>query len=327
MNKKSTTFRRLLEAGPVLATVAVGTAHQAQLAQKAGCEAIFISGSLTSTHLLGLPDAGLLTLSEMVQNAERICQAVDIPVYVDCDTGFGNAINVRRTVESIIRAGAAGLFIEDQAAPKRCGFVKGKEVIPTAEAAGKYRAAADVRDELDPDFVLIARTDARGAVGGSLEQVVERGKAYLAAGVDMVYAEALQSREEVRYVRERLPACLFMITGIAIQPPLSDAEMKALGLSLSLSFPSKAATVALYDFLTDFRARGQEAVAELAEKTKDHPLGGFGTFDLAGFPQVQEWERKYLPPEKIEAYDKSLGLYDPRVGNQGGNPPRQKKNA
>ena len=128
---------------------------------------------------------------------------VNIPAMVDCDTGFGNAINVRRTVASMIRAGAAGLFIEDQVTPKRCAFVKGKEVISLEEAVGKYRAAIDVRNELDPDFIIMARTDARTAVGGSLEEVIRRGKAYLDAGADILYVAALQSRDEIKQVRER----------------------------------------------------------------------------------------------------------------------------
>src|SRR5690606_33151580 len=117
------------------------TAQHAQLAEVTGFGHFGISGSATSTHLFGLPDAGLVTLSELAENVRRICQAVSIPVLVDCDTGFGNAINTVRTVSEVIRAGAAGLFIEDQVAPKRCGFVKGKELIPLEEAVGKYRAA------------------------------------------------------------------------------------------------------------------------------------------------------------------------------------------
>ena len=159
--KASTVFRRLLEKGPLpVAGIWGGTAHHAQLAEATGFAFFGISGSNTSTQLLGLPDAGLITLTELVENTRRICQAVSIPVVVDCDTGFGNAINVCRTVDEIIRAGAASLFIEDQVAPKRCGFVKGKELVSLEEAVGKYRAACDVRDRLDPDFVIMARTDA-----------------------------------------------------------------------------------------------------------------------------------------------------------------------
>ena len=137
MEKKSTKLRKLLQREELLVMVVVGTAHEAQLAEKVGFKALGISGSNTSSQILGLPDAGLITLTELVENVERICRAVDLPVRVDCDTGFGNAINVRRTVESVIRAGAAALFIEDQFAPKRCGFVKGETGDPSGGSRGQ----------------------------------------------------------------------------------------------------------------------------------------------------------------------------------------------
>ncbi len=312
MEKQSTVFRRLLKAPELLDVIAVGTAHQAQLAQLAGFKAIAISGALTSAHILGMPDSGFLTLTELVENTQRICRAVNIPVFVDADTGHGNAINVRRTIEQLIRAGAAGCFIEDQVAPKRCGFVKGKELISLEEAVGKYRAASDVRNEMDPDFVLVSRTDARGAVGGSLEEAIRRSRAYRAAGVDVLYVEALQNRAELRTVREAFPNELLMATAIAIDPPLTDEEHREYGLCLTLAFAATAGSVAQYDFLMDYKKRGQIANTELLARTRNHPMGGFGIFDLTGFSKVTEWERKYLPPEKLAAYDSSLGLYDPR---------------
>ena len=314
MEKKSSVMRELVKRDELLITIMVGSAHEAQLAEKVGFKAVGISGAITSTQLLGLPDAGFLTMTEMVQNVERICRAVNLPVRVDCDTGFGNAINVRRTVELVIRAGAAALFIEDQVAPKRCGFVKGKELISLEEAVGKYRAAIDVRNELDPDFIIMARTDARGAVGGSLEEVIRRGKAYLDAGVDILYVEALQSREEIRQVRQALKGCLLYASTQAIQPPLTETEMKELGLCMAVCFVSQIASVAMFDFLAEIKKRGLEAYNEFWEKTKTHPMGGFRVFDLAGFPRVVEWEKKYLSPEKLKKYEQSLGMYDPRVG-------------
>jgi 2-methylisocitrate lyase-like PEP mutase family enzyme len=317
MEKKSTTLRKLLKKGELFFIIYVGTAHQAQLAEKVGFEAVGISGSNTSTQILGLPDAGFLTLTELVENVERVCRAVDLPVMVDCDTGFGNAINVRRTVDAVIRAGAAGLFIEDQVAPKRCGFVKGKELISLEEAVGKYRAAIDVRNELDPDFIIMARTDARGAVGGSIEEVIRRGRAYLEGGVDILYAEALQSREEIRQVRSALKDCFLKVTPHAIDPPLTQKETQELGLCMPSCHISQIGSIAMYDFLVEFKERGLDAYIEFRQRTQRHPLGGFGVFDVAGFPKVVEWEKKYLPSEKLEKYDQSLGVYDPRVGHQG----------
>jgi len=316
--KPSTHLKHLLRKGP-LPVVGIwgGTAHHAQLAEATGFAYFGISGSNTSSHLLGLPDSGFITMSELVENTRRICQAVSIPVVVDCDTGFGNAINTIRTVNEVIRAGAASLFIEDQVAPKRCGFVKGKELITIEEAVGKYRAACDVRDDLDPDFVIQARTDARGAVGGGMDEVMRRCEAYLKAGVDLIYVEALQSREEIRAVREAFPDALLKVTPYAINPPVTTEEMKELGVCTVGVHITKIGAVLMYDFLKDYATRGSDAYNEFAETYKNHPLGGFGVFDLTGFPKVSELEEKYLSPEKLARYDQSLGVYDPRVGHAG----------
>jgi 2-methylisocitrate lyase-like PEP mutase family enzyme len=321
MESKGKRLRTLLGSGEVIIMIAVGTAHQARLAEKTGFEAVSISGSSTSEEVFGLPDAGFITMTELVENVDRICRAVSLPVMVDCDTGFGNAINVRRTVESVIRAGAAGLFIEDQVAPKRCGFIKGKEVIPLDEAVGKLRAAVDARDELDPDVVIMARTDARGAVGGSLEEAIRRAKAYREAGVDMLYVEALRSRDEIKQVRSALGDCWLKITESAINPPLTFKEMKELGLCSVSCHVNQSGSIAMYDFLMEVKKQGMGAYTEFRRRIQDHPLGGPGFFgpltglvDLAGFPKVSEWEKKYLSPEQLEKYEHSLGTYDPRSG-------------
>ena len=312
-------LRNLLQKGKLLSVPAMGTPDQAQLAEKVGFEVGYVPGSSTSTQILGLPDVGLITMTELVQNVENICQAVNIPVMVDCDTGFGSAINVRRTVAAVIRAGAAGLFIEDQATPKRCAFVKGKEVIPIGEAAGKYRAAIDVRNELDPDFVIMARTDSRTAVGGSLEEVIRRGKAYLDEGVDIFYVSAFQSRDEIRQVRSALKDRLRFLSGswLAINPPLTQKEMEDLGICWATINLRPVYLIALYDFLVEFKQRGFDFWNEFGKKYQDHPMGGsdihFGAFDLSGLPKVAEWEKRYLPPDKLERYEGSVGLYDPRT--------------
>jgi 2-methylisocitrate lyase-like PEP mutase family enzyme len=313
--KPTTALRKALTEGPLPAVgIWGGTAHHAQLAEEAGFQHFGISGAATTTQLLGLPDAGLITLSELVENVRRICQAVSIPVVVDCDTGFGNAINVIRTVEEVIRAGAAGLFIEDQVAPKRCGFVKGKELIPIEEAVGKYRAACDVRDRLDKDFIVMARTDARGAVGGGMEEVMRRGRAYLDAGVDVLYVEALQNREELWQVRKAFPQALLKCTTQAIKPGLTNEEVRELRLVTTGLHISRIGSIAMHDFLRDFRERGETAANEFNAAHQGHPLSGFGVFDLTGFPQVHALEQRYLPAERMERYEQSVGVYDPRVG-------------
>jgi 2-methylisocitrate lyase-like PEP mutase family enzyme len=305
-------LRELLTAERPLPTIWGGTAHHAQLAEAVGFKAFGLSGSNTSTQLLGLPDAGLLTMTELVDNVRRVCNATRLPVIVDCDTGFGNAVNVVRTVDEVVRAGAAALFLEDQVSPKRCGFVKGKEVIALDEAVGKFRAACEHRDELDPSFVIIGRTDVRGAAGGSLDAVVERGKAYLEAGIDIFYAEALQTREEIRYVRAALPDCLLMVIPYSMKPPLSRQEIADLGLCLASVHIARIGATAMYDFLIDYRERGEDAWNQFSTEKEQHPLGGFGIFDLTGFPEILDLERRYLPKERLDRYDDSIGVYDPR---------------
>jgi 2,3-dimethylmalate lyase len=314
---RASELRRLLNAPGCLRTIWGACAHHAQLAQLAGFKAFGVSGSKLSSWIYGLPDAGFITQTQLVDNVRLICSSVHIPVIADADTGHGNAVQTRRTVQMLIEAGAAGCFIEDQKAPKRCGFVKGKQLISIEEAVGKYRAACDIRDELNPDFVLIARTDARGVQGGGLEETIRRAKAFAATGVDMIYAEALQSREEIRAVRAAVPDILFRATERAIEPPLTAEEKDALDLCMTSIHAANIATVAMYDFLCDLKQRGEIAMHEFDERTREHPLGGLGSFDLTGFPEVLELEKKYLPPEELEKYDGSLGLYDLETGRKG----------
>jgi 2-methylisocitrate lyase-like PEP mutase family enzyme len=311
--KASSEFRRLLTEGPWPVVGMWGaTAHHAQLTEATGFQYFGISGSHTASHLFGLPDAGFMTLPEIVENTRRICQAVSIPVIVDCDTGFGNAINVVRTVDEIIRAGAAGLFIEDQVAPKRCGFVKGKQLIPLEDAVSKFRAACDTRDALDKEVIIQARTDARGAVGGGMEEVLRRCEAYLKAGVDSLYVEALQSVDEIRTVRRAFPEALLKVTPYAIDPPITAEQIKELRLCMTGPQIHKIGAIAMYDFLTDYAQRGESAYADWVKRTQKHPLASFGLFDLTGFPQVLDLEHKYLSAEALARYEQSLGVYDPR---------------
>lgn len=311
--KPTKELRRILrdEPRPILG-VWGGTAHIAQLAEETGGKLFLLSGSHASSHVLGLPDSGFITLTEIASIAHYICQSVSIPVIVDCDTGFGNAINVVRMTREIIMAGAAGLFIEDQVAPKRCGFVKGKELISIEEMTGKIRAMVDVRDQMDPDFLVMARTDARGAVGGSLDEVFRRVAAYIDAGAEAFYIEALQTKEEVRAFNERFPDTVFLLTPHAIQPALTSREMQELGVGIIGAFAARIGTAASYDFLKDYFNRGYDAMNEFNEQTKDHPLAGFKIHNLAGFPAVYDLEQRYLPPEDNSRYEDSLGIYDPR---------------
>jgi 2-methylisocitrate lyase-like PEP mutase family enzyme len=307
------TLRQLFREGPLpLVGVWGATAHHAQLAEDVGFKFFGLSGSDLSTQILGLPDAGLLTMTELVEATRQICNAVSLPVVVDCDTGFGNAISVQRTVGEVIRAGAACLFIEDQVAPKRCGFVKGKMLISVEEAAGKIRAACAVRDEIDPEFMIMARTDARGAVGGSMEEVLVRGKAYLDAGADILYASALQSREDVRRLREAFPDALLELMPLAIDPPLSTKEVEDFRICTCGVHIARVGAILMHDFLLQYREQGEDAFNAFSAKHRNHRLGKLGLLDLTGFPKILELEQKFLPAETMARYDQSIGIYDPR---------------
>jgi methylisocitrate lyase len=201
----------------------------AKLVERAGFPLTFISGYSVAATQLGLPDFGYLTQTEMVATAKRVSGAVTIPVIIDADTGYGNALNVIRTVNELIEAGAAGMFLEDQVWPKRCGHMKGKRVIPVEEQAQKIRAAVDARK--GRDFFIVARTDARQVNG--LEDAIHRCRRYKEAGADALFVEAPRSTEELATIGKELPPPLVanMLEG-GVTPLLTKRELEALGLQL-----------------------------------------------------------------------------------------------
>lgn len=313
--KKTTRLQELFHRNQVFVIAGGGCALHARIAEQAGFECAYMSGAMTSATILGIPDAGLITATEMVENAGRMAAAISIPLISDSDQGFGNAINVRRTVQSFIRAGVAGIHIEDQPFPKRCGFVKGKEVISLEEALGKYRAAVDARNELDPDFVIIARCDARGASGGSLEETIARLRAYKQVGVDVLYAEALTTREEVKAVRAAIDGPMIGTLGY-LDPPPSLEELQELGYAGAF-YPgliAGAGVRASWEYAQDFRARGIQAEIEWKQREWRYPMPHM--FDIVGFPEVAEMEQKYLPEAMLQKYEDSIGGYDPRASRR-----------
>src|SRR6185312_12717200 len=193
-------LRELLASpAPVVAPGAYD-ALSARLIEQAGFHVVYMTGFGTTASLIGRPDVGLLTGSEMVDNARRIAAAVDVPVIADADTGYGNTINVLRTVQLYEQAGVAGIHLEDQVMPKKCGHMTGKVVIPAAEMVGKVRAAVEARQ--DPDFLIIARTDAAAVHG--LNEAIDRGRAYAEAGADALFVEAPTSEEDIARVAAEL---------------------------------------------------------------------------------------------------------------------------
>jgi len=299
-------LRQLLNSGKTLFVPGCYNALSARILADVGFPAVYMTGYGTSLSLLGMPDAGLATMTEMHLNARYIANAVAVPVIADADNGYGNAINVMRTVREYIGTGVAGIHIEDQVIPKRCGHVAGRRVIPIEEAVGKYRAADAVRRELDPDFVLIARTDARGATGGSLDEAIRRANAYLEAGADLAFVEGPTSIEEVRRVcREVKGPVFYNQTGVS--PRFSLAQMQELGIAVTIipGATFRATIEAVYDLAVALRDEGPLAEERFAERFKRHPLGDVHTF--AGFDRVREWEARYLPPEELEKYTDSVG--------------------
>jgi len=278
----SPTLRELL-AGPE-PVVAPGAydALSARLAEQAGFGAVYMTGFGASASLLGRPDVGLLSFGEMADHARRIVQAVGVPVIADADDGYGNPLNVRRTVREYEAAGVAALHIEDQVAPKRCGHLAGKQVIPTGEMVEKVRAAVDARE-----LLVIARTDARAVDG--LEAALERARAYRDAGADVLFVEAPEDAAEVESVARALPdtPLLFNWADGGRTPPLGLDRIRELGFSLVL-FPLTAlfaATRAVRDALARIRADGTPV--------RDGALA-FGEFtDLIGLPEYQHLEERY----------------------------------
>lgn len=301
-------FREMLQSGRTYVQPGVFNAQSAQIAQAAGFETVGVSGYSLSATLIGKPDVGLTTMSEVVQITGYICDAVSIPVMADADTGYGNAINAMRTVEQLIKAGVGGMFIEDQVAPKRCGHVAGKRIIPVDEAVGKYRAAVRVRDELDRDVVLVARCDARGVAGGTLAETIDRGKAYLDAGMDVFFPEGLVSRDELEAMARALGApMLYNRTGVS--PNLSLAEMESLRIFVvaNAGGAMRAAAAAVWDYLHAFAREDAALDDRLRKEMAGHPAADFHTF--VGFPAILELEKEFLPREELERkYEGSLGF-------------------
>jgi 2-methylisocitrate lyase-like PEP mutase family enzyme len=202
----------------------------AKIIEGEGFPAVYMTGFGTSVAHFGLPDLGFLTLSEMAANAARIAEAVDVPVIADADTGYGNAMNVVRTVREYEKTGAAAIHIEDQQWPKRCGHMSGKRVIPAEDMVAKIKAAVDNRR--DPDFIIIARTDAIAVEG--FEQAIERAEMYTEAGADVLFVEAPRSEEEMAEVPRRITKKPCLINMAPLTPNLSVDELKQMGYAVAI---------------------------------------------------------------------------------------------
>ncbi|MGI9335229.1 MAG: isocitrate lyase/PEP mutase family protein, partial [Gammaproteobacteria bacterium] len=227
--RRTTTLRSLIRRPQILLAPGVYDAYLARLVEHAGFEAVYMTGAGVSHSRLGVPDLGLLSFSEMLDQAARIADSVGIPILADADTGYGNALNVMRTIKAYERAGVAGCHIEDQEAPKRCGHFDEKRIVPLPEMLGKLAAALDARE--DPDFIVIARTDARTAVG--LDAALERAHAFAEAGADVVFVESPRSVEELERIATALNVPLLAnMVETGLTPLVNARELESLGFSI-----------------------------------------------------------------------------------------------
>jgi len=286
--RKTTRLRKLLKESEIIVAPGAHNAFTAKIIEKTGgFQAVYMTGSGATMNLIGEPDVGLLTMTEMVTHARNIANAVNLPVIADADTGYGNAINLVRTVREYERAGVAGIHIEDQVTPKKCGHFEGKQVISQDEMVGKIRAAVDARE--DHDFVLIARTDARAVLG--LEEAIKRARVYQEAGADAIFVEAPQSREELDTIARSINAPLMVNMSEGGKTPLLTVhELEGMGYKIVI-FPRSAPSAAA------------KAIQELMKVLKNTgTTQGFTeriiTFEernsITGLSRYDEMEKRYL---------------------------------
>lgn len=227
----------------------------AHLVEQSGFKAAYMTGAGTAASLIGKPDLGLTTLTEMAGHAARLASAIDIPLIADADTGYGNALHVYRTVKEYERAGVAALHLEDQVFPKRCGHLEGKQVVPKGEFVAKIRAAVDAR--ADPELVIIARTDARAPLG--FDEAIERANRYAEAGADVIFVEAPQTLEEIERIPKEVAApTMFNLVAAGKTPQLEPARLRDLGYAFAIvpGISMNAAVVAIKESLDRLRSGG-----------------------------------------------------------------------
>jgi len=322
MRNPGKAFRDLLRTEPYLFTGGVYSPLDAQIAERVGLKSIYLSGySMALAN--GWPDMGFLTQTEVARIGALVAGAVDIPVIADADDGYGNALSTIRTVQEYVRSGVAGIHIEDQVFPKRCGHIAGKTIVSLETAVGKYRAAIDTRNRLNPDFVVIARTDAYGAVGGSLEEAIRRGRAYADAGVDLVWPElsspdrepAVAFARAMRASHPDLPLAFNYSSSFRWHKdpsPFTFRELGELGyrfIFITL-FAAHASMYAVWNAMEEL-VKDEEQAQWRLEKTKvGHPTESHHV--MARVSHFQELEKRYIPgsDERIKG---SAGYDDARM--------------
>jgi PEP phosphonomutase and related enzymes len=286
LDKKKLLKEKLNQRNEIIVLPGVFDALSAKVAENVGFQAIFQTGYGSAASLLGMPDFGFLNAGENIENARRIIRSVDLPVIVDVDTGYGNPLTVWKLVNDLIAYGAAGIFLEDQVWPKRCGHMRGKEVIGVDEYIQKLRAAVTASE--NKNFIIVARTDARAPLG--IDEAIERGKMYRKEGADVVFVEAPQSEEELREIPKKINAPLLanMIEN-GVTPTFSADELKSMGYSMVV-FPLSglyAATYAMKKIFSHLKSNG-------TTKGCTDTMLDFDEFnELVELPKFMQMEKKY----------------------------------
>lgn len=284
---KGSLLKEMLSDKKLLVAPGAHDALTARVIEKAGFGAVYMTGYGQAASHLGCPDVGLLSLSEMVDRARNIAGCVEIPVIADADTGFGNAVNVMRTVRLYEGAGVAAMQLEDQVAPKRCGHMLGREVVKKEEMVGKIKAAVDARSG---DMLIIARTDARTVLG--IDEALDRGKAYEEAGADIIFIESPENEDEMKRINEviSIPTLANMVEG-GRTPLLNNSELESLGFDLVI-YPTASTYVtskAMIDLMENLKATGTTAgmMDQMVTFSQFNELIGLSTINSLG--------DKYIP--------------------------------
>ena len=290
--KKSTLLKNMIAERKALVCPGAHDVISAKLIERAGFRACQVSGFGLSASYLGLPDMAFLSFSEALNFSKNIIDAVEVPVMVDADTGFGNAINAMRVTEEFIKIGAAGMNIEDQVFPKRCGHLEGKQIIPMEEMVLKIKACIEVKKKLDPDFVINARTDAIAVSG--VDEAIRRGNAYAEAGADLIFIEAPRTKEDIKRLTREIQAPISINLFDAVSggktPLISIDELREMGVArISIPVgPLFAAIRGMINYLDVIK----DGIAE----GRDDLVVPFAEFkELIGFNKYRDLEKKYLP--------------------------------
>lgn len=285
--KNTKILRQLLEKEGIVVAPGAHDALTAKIIENTGFSAVYMTGYGQAASHLGVPDVGLLTLSEMVARAGSFAEAVSVPVIADADTGFGNALNVRRTIREYEKTGVAGIQLEDQMLPKKCGHMQGRQLVSKEEMVGKIKAAVDAR--CDQDLVIIARTDARTTHG--IEEAIARGKAYEEAGADVLFIESPESIEEMKKICSsfKVPVLANMVEG-GRTPLLSNDELATMGYKIVIYPTSSTYTTAkaVLNLMQGLKKSG----------TTSGLIDSMVTFqefnELIGLPAIRKFEDIYV---------------------------------